>query len=181
VLKVVFGGWVTWKALSLFGSSANASGEDAEESAPPEERGSGGSPRLLYPIDQKYKIGADFDQPRGGGIHEAVDIGAPTGEPVYAAASGRVAYTTSSGSCGIGVSIRHDYDADEYEIETISCHLSEVHVVKGQKVARGEKIGLVGNTGNSSAPHLHFALRIGGVAVDPKPYFVSRPLTRAGI
>ena len=58
-----------------------------------------------------------------------------------------------------------------YRFETIYAHLHKILVKRGQEVDRGEKIALVGNTGLSTGPHLHYEVHIDGVAVDPLKYF----------
>ncbi len=54
------------------------------------------------------------------------------------------------------------------QLETYFCHLSEIYVTEGSVIRQGETVGLVGSTGWSTGPHLHFEVRIGGVRVDPE-------------
>ncbi len=104
--------------------------------------------------------------PRWGSFHSGIDIGAAAGTSVGAAASGKVVLAAYS-NYGYGnyVIVRH---ADGSE--TLYAHLSRIYVSLGQQVGQGEAIGAVGCTGWCTGPHLHFEVRIGGVAVDPLPY-----------
>ena len=103
--------------------------------------------------------------PRGGGFHAGIDIPAPTGTAVGAAAPGRVAYAAElAGGWGLLVSIAHGSGA-----RTLYAHLSQIDVRVGQRVQVGGRIGLVGATGHATGPHLHFELRVRGAATDPLP------------
>ena len=103
-------------------------------------------------------------------FHDGVDIAAPEGTAILAAADGVVvtANRTDSwgGSYGYYVKIRHD---ETYE--TLYAHCSEVLVKAGQEVEQGDVIALVGSTGNSTGKHLHFEVREGGSKVDPMGFF----------
>ena len=102
---------------------------------------------------------------RWGRRHNGVDIGMSTGTPVYAADGGKVVYSGRNGGYGIMVQIDHGAN-----IETIYAHLSQTSVKVGEKVFKGQKIGLSGNTGVSTGPHLHFEVREIGVPKDPDNY-----------
>jgi len=107
-----------------------------------------------------------FGTPRGGGTyHRGLDIGAPTGTPIVAAAPGQVVLASAGYGYGNYVVIRHDNG-----YETLYAHFSQIYVGQGQWVAQGETIGAVGSTGWSTGPHLHFEVRVGGIAVDPLYY-----------
>jgi murein DD-endopeptidase MepM/ murein hydrolase activator NlpD len=102
-------------------------------------------------------------------IHSGVDIDAPVGTPVMAAASGKVVwvgYGLSSGSenlddpYGLAIMILHDFGYQGYHLMTVYAHLSEIGVVTGQVVSSGEVIGKVGITGLTTGPHLHFEVRV---------------------
>ena len=103
-------------------------------------------------------------------FHDGVDIAAPEGTAILAAADGVVvtANRTDSwgGSYGYYVKIRHD---ETYE--TLYAHCSEVLVTAGQDVEQGDVVALVGSTGNSTGDHLHFEVREGGSKVDPMGFF----------
>ncbi len=94
--------------------------------------------------------------------HQAIDIGAPTGTPIYAADTGYVSATGWMGGYGNYIVINHGNG-----FETLYAHLSEIRVIAGQGVQRGQVIGLVGSTGRSTGPHLHFEVRQGGVKRNP--------------
>jgi murein DD-endopeptidase MepM/ murein hydrolase activator NlpD len=94
--------------------------------------------------------------------HQAIDIGAPTGTPIYAADTGYVAATGWMGGYGNYIVVNHGNG-----FETLYAHLSEIRVIAGQGVQRGHLIGLMGSTGRSTGPHLHFEVRQGGVKRNP--------------
>lgn len=121
---------------------------------------------LAFPLGkQEYYISSEFGK-RGSGFHHGIDLACKEGSNIYAADSGVVVYAASEkdGSAyGNRILIRH-----KNGIETLYAHLSEFAVKKGDKVSQGEFIGLSGNTGNSTGPHLHFEYRVNGKAVNPK-------------
>lgn len=100
--------------------------------------------------------------PRWGTMHHGVDIGAATGTPVKAAGAGQVTRAGWIGGYGNAVYLNHGNG-----LETRYAHLSEISVARGQTVSQGATVGLVGSTGDSSGPHLHFEVRINGASVDP--------------
>lgn len=102
--------------------------------------------------------------------YPAADIPVPTGTPIFAAAAGVVVSTPTSGKCGIGVVINGD-DGAQYTY----CHgLPGSHAVaSGDKVATGQPLMLSASTGNSSGPHLHFAIAVDGQARCPQPFLAA--------
>lgn len=100
--------------------------------------------------------------------HDGVDLAAPTGTPVFATADGAVARAERSRSYGLVVYLDHGA-----ELETRYAHLSRLLVADGQTVRKGDVIGYVGSTGRSTGPHLHYEVRVDGVAVNPIPYMNS--------
>lgn len=94
--------------------------------------------------------------------HSGMDIKAPEGRPVRAANHGRVVLLGDFFFGGKAVFLDHGQG-----VYTMYFHLSKIHVVEGQKVAKGEVIGLVGMTGRATGPHLHWGVRLGGARVDP--------------
>ena len=109
------------------------------------------------------------DHPVLGGrrSHKGVDLAATTGTPVYATADGLVQMAQWFSSYGKYIQIGHGND-----LETRFAHLSGIAVSKGDMVKKGDLIGYVGSTGRSTGPHLHYEVRIAGVAVNPIPYMV---------
>lgn len=97
--------------------------------------------------------------------HNGIDIPNPTGAPVYAAADGTIGRAQRLGGYGNYVEINHGN-----AIETRYGHLSQIMVAPGQQVKRGDLIGLVGSTGRSTGPHLHYEVRIAGAPVNPLPF-----------
>ena len=97
--------------------------------------------------------------------HTGLDIAAPTGTKIKAAAGGTVTFSGYKGSFGYMVVINHGNG-----VETYYAHCSKLYVKAGQQVKQGEKIAAVGNTGNSTGPHLHLEIRINGVAYNPQNY-----------
>jgi murein DD-endopeptidase MepM/ murein hydrolase activator NlpD len=103
--------------------------------------------------------------PRGGRLHEGIDIIVPEGTPVLAAADGVVAYTGWLGGYGNLVVVDHGEG-----LSTAYAHNSSFASTVGQAVSRGQVVSYSGNTGDSSGPHVHFEVRVGGTAVDPLGY-----------
>lgn len=95
-------------------------------------------------------------------LHSGTDFGAPYGAPIVASKSGEVIFAGWNGGYGNCVIIAHDGG-----ISTLYGHQSEIAVSEGQQVGRGEIVGYIGSTGQSTGPHLHFEVRIGGEPVDP--------------
>lgn len=89
-------------------------------------------------------------------FHTGTDIGAPQGTPVLAAQAGRVVVSDEMGGYGLTVVLRH---GEKEDLESLYPHLSQLLVEPGEQVEQGDVIGLVGSTGNSTGPHLHFEMR----------------------
>lgn len=103
--------------------------------------------------------------------HEGVDISAPMGTPILAAAKGMVTFAGWISGLGYTVEITHGYG-----YVTRYGHASKLLVQRGQSVTRGEVIAQVGSTGLSTSPHLHYEVRIGGKAVNPLNYVIGNVL-----
>ena len=103
--------------------------------------------------------------PRWGRVHQGIDISAPTGSPVAAAASGTVISAGSNGGYGNIVIIDHGGG-----LSTVYAHLNEIWVSSGQAVSVGSGIGSVGCSGSCTGPHLHFETRVLGIPQDPMLY-----------
>ncbi|HJC37455.1 MAG TPA: peptidoglycan DD-metalloendopeptidase family protein [Candidatus Mediterraneibacter faecigallinarum] len=99
------------------------------------------------------------------GGHKGHDYAAPTGTPTYAAAAGTVIRAGWSNSAGNWVVINHGNG-----LVTKYMHHSAICVATGQYVEKGQQIGYVGSTGQSTGPHLHFQVELNGVAVNPDNY-----------
>lgn len=99
------------------------------------------------------------------GAHTGLDIGASTGSPVKAAASGTVIWAGYKGSLGNLVVVQHSNG-----VQTYYGHCSKIYVSSGQSISQGQTISAVGSTGNSTGPHLHFEIRVNGVAYNPQNY-----------
>lgn len=98
-------------------------------------------------------------------VHTGVDLVAPAGTAVYATANGVVAKTSVAGNRGKFILINHDN-----KLASSYSHLEQISVKEGERVNQGQLIGLVGSTGVSTGPHLHFEILKEGKAVDPVPY-----------
>lgn len=123
-----------------------------------------GSAELLCPIPDCNQISSGFksENGHGGHSHNGVDLVVPTGTTVVAPAQGLVVETGERDLAGKYVKLDHGD-----EIETLYLHLSQIHVLAGDRVERGEKLGLTGTSGLTTGPHLHFEVREKGVSVDP--------------
>lgn len=100
-------------------------------------------------------------------LHEGIDIAVDRGTPVRASASGYVSEAGWSDVYGYYVQIDHGYG-----IKTLYAHADMLVVMKGEAVAQGQTIAYSGNTGRSSAPHLHFQVTVNNVPVDPLKYLL---------
>jgi murein DD-endopeptidase MepM/ murein hydrolase activator NlpD len=103
-------------------------------------------------------------------FHPGVDLGADYGDAVHATAAGTVASADWDGGYGLKIDIDH---GNGYH--TWYAHLSKVDVQPGEYVHKGQEIGLVGSTGYSTGPHLHYQVMLNGSAVDPEPYLTGVP------
>lgn len=130
---------------------------------------SGAKGMFRWPL-KTGKITDYFGRYRLGSRHRGVDIGAPGGTPIYAAASGTVSTATSSGSYGKYVVIQH-----EKGYSTLYAHASSLNVGVGQWVSKGQLIAWVGSTGVSTGNHLHFEIRRHGASNPINPLQFFRP------
>ncbi len=103
-------------------------------------------------------------------MHWGMDFSAPIGTPVYATGNGKVIQVSGSkrSRVGFGLEVKIDHG---YGYETLYGHLSAFNVKVGQKVKRGDVIAYVGNTGGSTAPHLHYEVHKNGQKVNPAYYY----------
>jgi murein DD-endopeptidase MepM/ murein hydrolase activator NlpD len=117
---------------------------------------------LRWPLDA-YIVSSEFGD-RWGKLHKGMDMAADVGEPVYAIADGEVIYA-GDGLRGYGnvIILRHDR-----KTSSLYAHNSELKVKQGDHVAQGTLIALLGSTGHSTGPHVHFEIRDGDTAVNPR-------------
>jgi len=130
--------------------------------------------QLRWPLDAGV-VSSEFGA-RWGKLHKGIDIAADTGEPVYAVADGTVIYA-GSGLRGYGnvVIIQHDS-----KLSTLYAHNSELKVKQGDRVTQGMLLALLGSTGRSTGPHVHFEIREGDAAVNPRSVLPASKLADAG-
>jgi len=128
-------------------------------------------PPSRSPLGKDFKITSAFGERmhpihKKSKFHLGIDFKAKTGTPVYATANG-VVERIQRKATGYGnmIVIRHDK-----ELETYYAHLSEIDVIENQKIEKGEVIGLVGSSGSSIEPHLHYEVRKNGKAQNPEKY-----------
>ncbi len=127
----------------------------------PSTVGVGGSGQFSWPVNGTLTSGFGF---RWGRMHEGIDVAAPTGRPIGAAAAGTVIVAGWSGGYGNLVVVSHG------SISTAYAHMSQIAVSNGQQVGRGTVLGAVGSTGHSTGPHLHFEVRVNGSPQNPINY-----------
>ncbi|OZD09422.1 hypothetical protein CH275_02975 [Rhodococcus sp. 06-235-1A] len=107
---------------------------------------------------------------RWGAQHSGLDVAAPIGTPIFAAADGTVSDAGPASGFGLWVKVRHDDGT-----ETVYGHVNDFSVQQGQRVSAGEQIATVGNRGQSTGPHLHFEVHDpSGVKVDPAQWLSTR-------
>lgn len=99
--------------------------------------------------------------------HAGIDFSASIGAPVVATADGVVIYAGNKGAYGKTIEIDHGHG-----LVTKFAHLSKIDTRIGEKVKRGQTVGAVGNTGRSTGPHLHYEIRLNGIAQDPQRYLL---------
>lgn len=122
-----------------------------------------GMPEFRWPVAGGVVTG-EFGK-RGDGFHDGIDIAAPAGAPVRAAADGEVAYSATLAAYGNVIILRHAQG-----FATVYAHNERNHVREGERVRRGQVIATVGQSGRTSAAHLHFEVRKDNVARNPVSY-----------
>lgn len=149
-----------------------------EEAAKQQAEASGGSYEtknlgnisFIWPCPASGRITSAFggrESPTEGAStsHKGIDIGAPSGSKVIAAASGTVVIATYSASAGNYVMLNHGGG-----VYTVYMHMNSISVSVGQSVSQGQQVGTVGSTGYSTGPHLHFGIRNNGTYINPSAY-----------
>lgn len=121
-------------------------------------------PAFAKPINAA--ISSEFGQ-RWGRMHNGIDFAANEGDIILATDSGMVKFSGYEETFGNFVIIEHGSGYESYY-----AHMSKRSVTEGEIVSKGQKIGEVGSTGNSTGPHLHFEIRLNGIAVNPADFIV---------
>lgn len=126
---------------------------------------------MTYPVPGHYTISAGFPNYSNGSYHGGIDFPCPTGSKVVAAQKGVVAGVKRLDySYGYYVLIYHGTDSNGDKVFTLYAHNSEILVSPGDSVYKGQQIAKSGSTGNSTGPHCHFEIRVGGTRINPKNY-----------
>jgi len=149
-------------ALAAQSASLAAAIRNAQANAASTGTGAPSASGFIWPVSGTVVSGFGW---RWGRMHEGIDITAPMGASGWAAAAGTVIYSGWLGGYGLLVVVDHGNG-----LATAYAHNSSLLVGVGQRVSQGETISLVGSTGNSSGPHVHFEVRANGAAVDPLFY-----------
>jgi hypothetical protein len=140
-------------------------------------------PGEYYRVSQRFGENPQYYSQWGLAGHNGIDFACPTGTRILAVAPGQVTQVRTDGT-GYGHHVRVAHTAFGKRFEAIYAHFSQNMVEPGQTVEVGTVLGLSGNTGNSTGPHLHFEIRpesqaapgtfvSGAFAVDPEPFFVA--------
>ncbi len=130
-----------------------------------------GNGTFMWPTNTTY-ITSNFSPNRVNPVtgvlrpHTGTDIGAQSGAPIWAAASGTVTFAGVNGGYGNCVIINHGNG-----VSTLYAHMSAIETSTGANVSKGTQIGRVGSTGNSTGPHLHFEVLTNGTPIDPMQFF----------
>lgn len=168
----VLGIEVAPSGFQLASSSSNKTSSSFFSGSRPLGRPGAGRGTFMFPLTIPAVITSIFGwrvNPVSGiySLHSGTDLGADQGTPVIAVTDGKVAIADFLGGYGLTVVLRHEKDTQE----SLYGHLSQILVRPGEEVTQGTVIGLVGTTGNSTGPHLHFEWRTltgnGWVTVDP--------------
>lgn len=122
---------------------------------------------LVWPLDGIITSRYGYRQLFGSNFHNGLDINGNVGDPIRSATDGHVTFSGWHGGYGYLVVVTNGNREYYY------AHASKVLVEVGDVISQGELIALVGSTGNSTGPHLHFEIRIDGTAVDPLPHLPS--------
>ncbi|KAA9001684.1 murein DD-endopeptidase MepM [Affinibrenneria salicis] len=158
----------------LLGVRLNSGGKDyfavrAEDGKFYDREGSGLARGFMrFPTMKQFRISSNFNPRRVNPVtgriapHKGVDFAMPVGTPVLAVGDGEVVIAQRSGAAGNYIAVRHGR-----QYTTRYMHLNRVLVKPGQKIKRGDRIGLSGNTGRSTGPHLHYEFWINQQAVNP--------------
>ena len=144
--------------------------QNANNSSSSSSTSSTSSKGFVWPLSISGRITSTFgyrNRPTAGAstYHKGIDVGASTGTPILATASGKVVTATYSSSAGYYVMLYHGNST-----YSVYMHCSSLNVRVGQQVSKGQKIAAVGSTGISTGPHLHFGISVNGQYVNPLNY-----------
>ena len=143
-------------------ASASAPPAPSAPSAPRSSSGGYAWP-MCAPVTSEYG-------PRWGRMHRGIDLGAGTGTPIRSIKAGTVIFAGWQGGYGQITLVDHGDG-----VVSAYAHQSRFAVGQGTRVSRGQVLGYVGSTGNSTGPHLHLEARVGGTAVNPRQYLSGSP------
>jgi len=101
----------------------------------------------------------------GGAMHSGIDFKGPKGQPILAAAGGRITHAGWKSGYGKAVEVTHGNG-----LMTRYAHLSRIDVTVGERIEQGIQLGAMGSTGRSTGTHLHFEVRLNGRAINPRPF-----------
>jgi murein DD-endopeptidase MepM/ murein hydrolase activator NlpD len=177
-------GWLAWsRRRTLIGIVIGALALPLVLAAMVVEAQQGGAGGLSSPVrnptlTQSFgctglEIEPSSEECPGHHFHSGVDLAAPLDTPIYAASGGLVSVARQRGGYGLYMIVTRDP-----RLTTLYGHLDLPLVESGKRVVSGEAIALMGSSGNSTGPHLHFEVRIAGVPVDPLPLLP--PLAKGG-
>lgn len=141
---------------------AAAAPPPATSASPAPAPGGASAGGFSWPV--RGSVVSPFGQ-RWGRLHAGIDIAAPAGTPIAAAAAGSVSYAGSMSGYGLVVVVQHANG-----VSTVYAHNSSLSVSTGQAVGQGQTIAAVGCTGHCFGDHVHFEVRVGGSPVDPMGY-----------
>ncbi|XBC43115.1 MAG: peptidoglycan DD-metalloendopeptidase family protein [Buchnera aphidicola (Meitanaphis flavogallis)] len=133
---------------------------------------------LKFPSLKKYRISSTFNPHRLNPItkkfspHQGVDLAMPIGTPILSTGSGEIIQTKRSLAAGRYIAIRHNV-----KCITRYMHLKKILVKVGEKVKKGEKIGLSGNTGYTTGPHLHYEIWFKNKVINPEKLIIPERLS----
>lgn len=165
-------------SLTLGGSAVNGNGTSTACGGVP--AASFGSGAIDWPMPAgSYTLTSGFG-PRWGVMHAGIDLAAPLGTPYYAAADGVVTEARAASGFGYMIVVRHTIDGQPVDTVYGHSNIATFRVAKGDTVAAGQQLAVVGNEGGSTGPHLHFEVHPGGwpgKAVDPAGWLASNVRT----
>ncbi|MGY1795548.1 M23 family metallopeptidase [Geodermatophilus sp. SYSU D00525] len=151
-------------------AQAQADADRAAQEAAAAAAAEAARPRTVLPVSGA-RLTSGFGA-RWGTLHAGIDLAAPIGTPEYAAADGVVLEAGPASGFGLAVYVQHE-NGDV----TVYGHMEEILVQPGQVVRAGDTIALLGNRGQSTGPHLHFEVHVGGIdgeRIDPIPWLRDR-------